>query len=837
MESMPGRERRATESRREPAAGHRVVERLIRRLGPKSEAAARTIQALYAVLQPGSSAEAYAALERWKARIAGAYGDALERCGPVLRRFAQSLGFSRAVDPERLVCAMQTYYAWLAKLVTRQVGRGRIVEDSSPDVFDWCESLLGGPIAAWGKCLKAAVEDCDRDSPLHLAGGLDLFGAIYQELFPKRLRHALGEYYTPGWLAEHVLDAAGYAGDARKRLIDPACGSGVFLVQTIRRIRGARLVGTHRVPEIQDREYAEFNDPALCREILADVVGLDRNPLAVLAARANYAVALGRLMDELDRVEIPVVLADSILDGQPVTGRFDYVVGNPPWIAWDHLPPEYREATRPLWQRYGLFNLSGSEARHGGGKKDLSMLMLYAAADHYLADGGRLAMLITQTSFQSKGAGDGFRRFRVGSEGAWLNVLRVDDLAAVEPFPGTANWTAVVVLEKGRPTSYPVPYIRWLKAQSHRAVAGLRPGHEGDRRSPESQETCAESDATARSDESCERHTGRAFSEEGFRWVACRAEPIDPERANSPWAVHPEGRHLELARLIGPSDYQAHLGANSGGANGVYWLELLGRTAEGVAIRNVTGRGKRAVEATECVLEPDLIYPLVRWSDVARYRAVPSCHLLLAQDIRTRRGIEPALMRARYPKTLTYLERFADALSRRAAYKRYQEDTAFYSMYNVGTYTVAPVKVVWRRMDRRINAAVVETFHDPLLGRRPVVPQETCVLIATESADEAHYLAALLNCSVVGWMVGSHSVRGGKGFGTPSILEFLGLRRFSPANPCHVELAALSRRAHAAAGRGEDVTEIQRLIDGVAGSLWGLSEEEASRIEGETGAW
>ena len=59
------------------------------------------------------------------------------------------------------------------------------------------------------------------------------------------------------------------------------------------------------------------------------------------------------------------------------------MVGNPPWIAWDNLSDEDRQATKPLWERYGLFSLSGSEARHGGGKKDLSMLMLYAAADRY----------------------------------------------------------------------------------------------------------------------------------------------------------------------------------------------------------------------------------------------------------------------------------------------------------------------------------------------------------------------------------------------------------------------------------------------------------------------
>ena len=72
---------------------------------------------------------------------------------------------------------------------------------------------------------------------------------------------------------------------------------------------------------------------------------------------------------------------------------------------------------------------------------------------------------------------------------------------------------------------------------------------------------------------------------------------------------------------------------------------------------------------------------------------------------------------------------------------------ALYSMYNVGPYTLAPLKVVWRRMDRRINAAVVEAIDDPLLGRRPVVPQETCVLTACDRPTRRIYSA---RCSTVG---------------------------------------------------------------------------------------
>ena len=78
------------------------------------------------------------------------------------------------------------------------------------------------------------------------------------------------------------------------------------------------------------------------------------------------------------------------------------------------------------------------------------MLMLYAAADLYLKAAGRLGFVITQTAFQTRGAGDGFRRFRIGADGCPLRVLRVDDLAQFQPFEDASNWTSVIILEKAR---------------------------------------------------------------------------------------------------------------------------------------------------------------------------------------------------------------------------------------------------------------------------------------------------------------------------------------------------------------------------------------------------
>jgi methylase of polypeptide subunit release factors len=540
------------------------------------------------------------------------------------------------------------------------------------------------------------------------------------------------------------------------------------------------------------------------------VVGYDINPTAVLAARANYLIALGDLLRSVEGVEIPVVLCDSIRDGpppqRPAEPSFDTIAGNPPWIAWDNLPADYRRATRPLWERYGLFSLSGNEGRHGGAKKDLAMLMIYATADRYLKRGGRLGMVVTQTAFQTKGAGDGFRRFRLGPQGDWLKVLRVDDMAALRPFPGVANWTSTILLEKGEATRYPVPYFKWTKKT--KKASELFSERENEKES-----------AVASAENSSDP------------FFVYRAEPIEGGRPSSPWFLRPAGLQADLATLIGPSDYTAHLGANSGGANGVYWVTAIRRADGGVLVRNAVEKVKRHTAAAEHVIEPQLLYPLLRWGDVARYRAVPSAAILLAQDVTTRSGIEQAVIEREYPRAYAYLQGFEGLLLQRAAYRRYQGGKPFYSMYNVGPYTVAPIKVVWRRMDRRIRAAVVEEADDPLLGRRPVVPQETCVLIAIDSADAAHYVCAVLNSAIAGFLVAAHSVAGGKGFGTPGVLDFIRLRRFDPEDARHAELAALSRAAHAAGG--VDVADIQCTIDRLAAELWGLEQEECAVIDRE----
>jgi hypothetical protein len=96
----------------------------------------------------------------------------------------------------------------------------------------------------------------------------------------------------------------------------------------------------------------------------------------------------------------------------PLTiGQFDYIVGNPPWINWEHLPDGYRQSIAPIWIGYGLFQQKGMKAAFT--KDDISVLMTYVAADKLLKDGGRLGFIITQSVFKSELGGKGFRQLRI----------------------------------------------------------------------------------------------------------------------------------------------------------------------------------------------------------------------------------------------------------------------------------------------------------------------------------------------------------------------------------------------------------------------------------------
>lgn len=127
----------------------------------------------------------------------------------------------------------------------------------------------------------------------------DVLKGLYEELVDPETRHDLGEYYTPDWLAQYILQRIGLAEKPEMSLLDPACGSGTFLFTAIRVVK-------------QCLEERGKGKSEVLGHILENVIGIDIHPLAVIIARTNYLLALQDLLGARAEISVPVYLADAI---------------------------------------------------------------------------------------------------------------------------------------------------------------------------------------------------------------------------------------------------------------------------------------------------------------------------------------------------------------------------------------------------------------------------------------------------------------------------------------------------------------------------------------------
>jgi hypothetical protein len=343
----------------QPATPH-TVERLLRALvslgakgksftpdnlvsdfGAESNVAEINIKGIYQIITQTESKKALTFFDQWKILFGEVCGYDVQSINEKINTLAKHYGISQP-KPAELLFSVHSYFAIFIKFLA-----GEIVSSFSPlgvslikkcasaststilkeemdkiehggiwsqigitnflegDIFSWY-------IDAWNDHLAELVWEIlnvlDQYDPTTLsvepAESRDLLKKLYQELFPKTVRHDLGEYYTPDWLAEHVLNKIGYDGNPDKRLLDPACGSGTFLVMAINRIKEWFE---------ENRHACGFREAELIKKILNNIIGFDLNPLAVMAARTNYLLAIRDLLKFASGVEIPVYLCDSVL--------------------------------------------------------------------------------------------------------------------------------------------------------------------------------------------------------------------------------------------------------------------------------------------------------------------------------------------------------------------------------------------------------------------------------------------------------------------------------------------------------------------------------------------
>ena len=214
------------------------------------------------------------------------------------------------------------------------------------------------------------------------------------------------------------------------------------------------------------------------------------------------------------------------------------------------------------------------------------------------------------------------------------------------------------------------------------------------------------------------------------------------------------------------------------------------------------------------------------------WQAEPSTAVILANRTDKLAGIPEVEMKRRYSKTYAYFKLFEDHLRQRSGYRKFFKPTdPFWSMYNVGPYTLGPWKVMWAEVGHQVQAGVCNPILDEFnrLEKTPI-PDHTVIAISCERGkSEAYFLAAGLNSSPI------RSI--GLGYITlhpsPHVLAYMAVPQFDPKNTLHIHLAHLSECCHNAKAKGDEstVTALESEIDKAAAQLWDITENELKAIQ------
>jgi hypothetical protein len=161
--------------------------------------------------------------------------------------------------------------------IFRSLGIGNLLEG---DFFAWyCSSnqwnnQIGGLVQEVFKVLTQY-----EDKALFQKGEnvQDLFRDLFMKIIPDKVRHSLGEFYTPSWLADNLVKESISLSSTKKNwtALDPCAGSGTFVTVLIKHVLIENKEKTNR-EKLQD--------------VLRRVKAIDLNPLAVLTSRINYFI-------------------------------------------------------------------------------------------------------------------------------------------------------------------------------------------------------------------------------------------------------------------------------------------------------------------------------------------------------------------------------------------------------------------------------------------------------------------------------------------------------------------------------------------------------------------
>lgn len=831
---------------------------LKQRIGPETEVGRALVPALFRevcrALDSASATRTKLIYTEWARLFGQVDGTGTERLEKYLVDASRSHGIDYSSNPQVYVFALNTYIAIVAKVCAVYAIASRhgevlpsmesplsflaAIEDGEYFSMFGIKNMLGTDFFSWylgddvtGELsqplclLLGRLSTIDFDvSQKNSLSVRDLFKGLYMGFTPAPVRHSLGEYYTPDWLASHVLDVAEWRAD--QSLLDPTCGSGTFILEGLRR----------RI------EVSSPATPASC--LLDGLYGFDLNPLAVLTAKASIVVFLSGRFDHELPVILPVFLADAINTADPVDGVFTHSIlteigertfsipvtlaeSNDFFPIMDHLrtcidagicAEDVMSSLRSISP--DVLNLDEEKSNivaktvadlidlHHNHWNGIWCLILFdrieagCVKDIDLVAGNppwvKWSHLPRQYAEFIKPICD---RMDIFSDSVWVGGIQSDistvvTYHALERFVRYGGKLAFLITGTVFKNKSSQGFRRWrlhtdngvepMTVDTVEDYALLRPFEDATnwptllfiRRNG------IQTEYPVR----YKRYENATLSQ----YADLRAMPV-PGTDAGPWLVGTESDLRIWASLFntsGNSVYRARKGVTTD-ANGIFFVSAQAASNPDLLhIVNDPGVGRRRdIDTVHAIVERDDIFPLLRGRDVKRFVASPQDSRGIIVPQRGMFGDEALPVRC--PRLFRYLSRFREILGRRSSYHRFQQGRPFWSVWSTGEYTFSSYKVVWKEMSgNSFSAAYVGSclFCDI---DKMVIPDHKVYFVPLETEDEAAYLTAFLNAPVVSKAINAYSSALSLGI---SVTDYLNIPSFDSSRAEMMELSCMARR-------------------------------------------
>ncbi len=217
-----------------------------------------------------------------------------------------------------------------------------------------------------------------------------------------------GQIFTPYFIVNKILDDTGYNSPKilGKKILDPACGDGRFLVKIVERI-------------------IKYSPPKNLVKNLEKVYGWDIDAEALEIAKKNLDVLVKPLHISMNwNLEV----VDSLQ--KTSTEKFDYIVGNPPYIRIQHLAEEKRK----FLQKHYAFCRSGSTDIY---------IAFYELALRLLKEDGTAGYITPNSFFHTETARELRRYFE-----RHQNLLQITHYGHLQLFENATTYSAIVIFDK-----------------------------------------------------------------------------------------------------------------------------------------------------------------------------------------------------------------------------------------------------------------------------------------------------------------------------------------------------------------------------------------------------